>query len=76
MKKKDVHGPREGRISECGAQISAEKKTISPGDSYEYYIKVIIYDFQKHLYKMCNSDIFKANCRQLHLHVFNPLIMD
>ena len=50
MKKKDVHGPREGRICECGAQISAEKKkTISPGDSYEYYIKVIIYDFQKHL---------------------------
>jgi len=26
-----------------------KKKTISPGDSYEYYIKVIIYDFQKHL---------------------------
>lgn len=21
---------------------------------------------------MCNSDIFKPNCRQLHLHVFNP----
>lgn len=25
------------------------KKPISPGNSYEYYIKVIIYDFQKHL---------------------------
>ena len=26
-----------------------KKKPISPGDSYEYHTKVIIYDFQKHL---------------------------